>query len=95
MNALQDDDKWDRATQVQLLSGPGVPTSRTFIGRWALTRMSAGSATTAPSSSSFSRRGKGRREVRFPLVQAGEHEQLRRIRAVCSAWKSRGAPISA
>ncbi len=36
MNGLQDDDKRDRETEAQLLSGPGVPASRTFIGRWAL-----------------------------------------------------------
>ena len=36
MNGLQDDDKWDRDTETQLLSSPGVPASRTFIGRWAL-----------------------------------------------------------
>jgi Putative peptidoglycan binding domain len=36
MNGLQDDDKWDRDTEAQLLSGPGVHASRTFIGRWTL-----------------------------------------------------------
>ena len=36
MNGLQEDDKRDRETEAQLLSGPGVPASRTFIGRWAL-----------------------------------------------------------
>jgi Putative peptidoglycan binding domain len=36
VNGLQDDDKWDRDTETQLLSSPGVPASRTFIGRWAL-----------------------------------------------------------
>ena len=36
MNGLQDDDKWDRDTETQLLSSPGVPASRTFIGRWAI-----------------------------------------------------------
>lgn len=36
MNGLQDDDKRDRQTEAQLLSGPGVPANRTFIGRWAL-----------------------------------------------------------
>jgi Putative peptidoglycan binding domain len=36
MNGLQDDDKRDRETEAQLMSGPGVPASRTFIGRWAL-----------------------------------------------------------
>lgn len=36
MNGLRDDDKRDRETEAQLLSGPGVHASRTFIGRWAL-----------------------------------------------------------
>jgi putative peptidoglycan binding protein len=36
VNGLQDDDKWDKDTETQLLSSPGVPANRTFIGRWAL-----------------------------------------------------------
>jgi len=35
MNALQEDDKWDRETEQRLLSKQNVPASSTFIGGWA------------------------------------------------------------
>jgi hypothetical protein len=36
MNGLQEDDRWDRETEEQLLSRPSLRAGRTFIGRWAL-----------------------------------------------------------
>jgi hypothetical protein len=36
MNGLQEDGRWDRETEEQLLSRPSIRAGRTFIGGWAL-----------------------------------------------------------